>query len=180
MNWTILTGQAPELRTLDIAVKYNVVRPARITITAEHWIPAKAIERNYRKAQQRLLGKDNHPLSLRSLATLRFVEANKRSESKWPGWRKLMEQWNLKYPKWHSKGVRNFQRTYDRALEEVAHPSVHIVGRKLSVNEQRRMHRKIAETRAAEQRMIARLDKFGEKIEKDVPLIEVPPPREDS
>lgn len=42
------------------------------------------------------------------------------------------------------------------------------------------MHRKIAETRAAEQRMIARLDKLGEKIEKDVPLIEVPPPREDS
>lgn len=179
MSWTILTGQAPELRPLDIAVRYNVVRPARITITAEQWVPAKVIERNYRKAQQRLLGKDNHPLSLRSLATLRFVEADKRSESKWPGWRKLMERWNLEFPEWSCKDVRNFQRTYDRALEEVAHPSVGVIGRKLSPDEQRRKQYRIQESKAAQQRMISKLEKLGEKIGKDVPLIEVPPPRGD-
>lgn len=180
MSWTILTGQAPELRPLDIAVKYSVVRPARITVTAEHWIPAKVIERNYRKAQQRLLGKDNHPLSMRSLATLRFVESDKRRRSKWPGWRKLMEQWNLKYPEWRCKDVRNFKRTYDRALEEVAHPSVRVTGRKLSPNEQRQRQQQIEETKAMKQRIIASFDKLGEKIGRDVPLIEVTPPREDS
>lgn len=166
MAWTILTGEVPQLEPLDVRVLYHGLRPFRIVMTAEHWLPAEAVERNFRETQRRLLGGDKRRPSTRSLRVLEFVEDQISSEGVRPSWRELLRRWNAQFPKEAYKGTgaeANFHRVYHRALEKVAHPDVRLIGRKLSPAEQRRRQRQAEEVRAAEARLIRRLEAHLEK-----------------
>lgn len=135
-------------------------------MTAEHWLPAEVVERNFRETQRRLLGGDKRRPSTRSLRVLEFVEDQIRSEGARPSWRELLRRWNAQYPKEAYKGTgaeANFHRVYHRALEKVAHPEVRLIGRKLSPTEQRRRQRQAEEAKAAEARLIRRLETHLEK-----------------
>jgi hypothetical protein len=51
-----------------------------ITLTAEPWVPAETVLRYYREMQKDVLeGRDNRPLSARSIALFRFVTEQGRS-----------------------------------------------------------------------------------------------------
>jgi hypothetical protein len=163
MAWTILTGEAPQLEPLDVRVLYHGLRPTRIVMTAEHWLPAEAVERNFRETQRRLLGGDRRRPSTRSLKVLEFVEDQIRSEGARPSWRELLRRWNAEFPKESFKDAANFHRVYHRALEKVAHPSLRLIGRKRSPTEQCRMQRQAEEARAAEARLLRMFEAHVEK-----------------
>jgi hypothetical protein len=163
MAWTILTGEAPQLDPLDVRVLYHALRPFRIVMTAEHWLPAEVVERNFRETQRRLLGGDRRRPSARSLAVLEFVEDQIQSEGERPSWRELLRRWNAQCPEWAYKDAANFYRVYHRALEKVAHPSVGLIRRKPSPAEQRRRQRQAEEARAAEARLIRMLKTHSEQ-----------------
>jgi len=163
MAWTILTGEAPHLEPLDVRVLYHGLRPTRIVMTAEHWLPAEAVERNFRDTQRRLLGGDRRRPSVRTLAVLEFVEDQIRSEGTRLSWRKLLRRWNAQFPDWSYDDAANFHRVYHRALEKVVHPSLRLIGGKLSPAEQRRRQRQIEEGRETEALFLRRLEAHIEK-----------------
>jgi len=162
MAWTILTGEAPRLESLDVRVLYHGLRPTRIVMTAEHWLPAEAVERNFKETQRRLLGGDRRRPSVRSLAVLEFVEDQIRSEGTRPSWRELLRRWNAQFPNWSYEDAANFHRVYHRALGKVVHPSLRLIGGKLSPAEQRRRQHQIEEAKAAEALLLRRLEAHEE------------------
>jgi hypothetical protein len=58
----------------------DVMWRGTITLTAEPWVPAETVLRYYREMQKDVLeGRDNRPLSARSLALFRFVTEQVRN-----------------------------------------------------------------------------------------------------
>jgi hypothetical protein len=97
----------------------------KITLAVAPWVNAKEVERAYRLTQQQVIGKDNRPLSLRSMTVFCFVEELLNStEGTRPSWRKMLALYNERYPKGHKlhfkdADPRNFQHTYVRAYAEI-------------------------------------------------------------
>lgn len=120
---------APDIKPLTskVTMSWGKGPPLwNITLTAAPWVSAKEVERAYRDVQRKVIGKDNRPLSPRSIAVFRFVEEVYRSagEAGKLSWRKLLALYNEKYPEEHElhfkdTDPRNFQRTYERAYGEI-------------------------------------------------------------
>ncbi len=96
----------------------------RITLAVLPWVNAKEVERTYRLIQRQVIGKDNRPLSARSVGVFRFVEDVRGSTGDSLSWRRILALYNEMYPKGHrlhfkDADPRNFQRTYERAYAEI-------------------------------------------------------------
>jgi hypothetical protein len=164
MAWTILTGEAPQLDPLGVKVLYHALRPTRIVVTAEHWLPAEVVERNFRQAQRRLLGGNKRRPSARSLAVLEFVEDQIQSEGERPSWRELLKRWNARFPESAYDDAANFHRVYHRALDKVAHPTVRLIGSQMSPAEQRRRQQQLEDIEAAKARFIEAFSRPGARL----------------
>jgi len=121
---------APDIKPLTskVTMSWGKGPPLwNIILTAAPWVSAKEVERAYRDVQRKITGKDNRPLSPRSIAVFRFVEEMYRSAGKPENisWRKLLALYNERYPEDHelhfkdTNDPRNFQRTYERAYDEI-------------------------------------------------------------
>jgi hypothetical protein len=81
--WFVLTGEATPVVALAGRIDTfpgEVMWHGTITLTAETWVPAETVLRYYREMQNDVLeGRDNRPLSARSLALFRFVTEQLRN-----------------------------------------------------------------------------------------------------
>jgi hypothetical protein len=81
--WFVLTGEATPVVALAGRIDTfpgGVMWRGTITLTAEIWVPAETVLRYYREMQKDVLeGRDNRPLSARSLALFRFVAEQVRN-----------------------------------------------------------------------------------------------------
>jgi hypothetical protein len=81
--WFVLTGEATPVGALAGRIDTfpgEVMWHGTITLTAETWVPAETVLRYYRQMQNDVFeGRDNRPLSARSLALFRFVTAQLRN-----------------------------------------------------------------------------------------------------
>jgi hypothetical protein len=79
----VLTGEATPVVALAGRIDTfpgDVMWRGTITLTAEIWVPAETVLRYYREMQKDVLeGRDNRPLSARSLALFRFVTEQVRN-----------------------------------------------------------------------------------------------------
>jgi hypothetical protein len=105
----------------------------KITVTSEPWVHRDEQSRQYESLRNNWLWRQTP--SERRMELLRFVIGfyegyydKKRNitgltpGSSWPGWRRIMEQWNERYPQdhgWHYKDVRNFRRDFRETFETV-------------------------------------------------------------
>jgi hypothetical protein len=132
VSWFVLTGQVPQIRPL--LMRWSMYRGsdynrATITMTIEPWMPADAVRKAYQDLQRRMLGRDNRPLSKRTLALLQFMGKQREIHRARPTWRALCAWWNDAYPEWRcvtSDGQvdeRRFRRDYMRAFEAVMYPA---------------------------------------------------------
>jgi hypothetical protein len=122
MVWFFLTGGVPQPRTLTMKVHFGGGgNGARIEMAMPPWISAETVEKNYRSVQRRMLTKNNHPLSLRRLAVLRFVEEATRDEGKRPPFSQLLSRWNEQHPDWRYDNYRGLSQAYREAFKEVVH-----------------------------------------------------------
>ena len=103
----------------------------RITVTAKPWISPEAVRRQFESLRRAWLWTETP--SERRVELVRFVagfcEGYHNEERRvsgllrganWPGWRRIMEQWNQRYPQehdWHYTDVRNFSRDFREAFE---------------------------------------------------------------
>ena len=120
MVWLFLTGGVPTPRTLTMKVHFGG-GGARIEMAMPPWISVETVEKNYRSVQRRMLTKNNHALSLRRLAVLRFVEEATRDEGKRPPFPQLLPRWNEQHPAWRYKDFRGLAQAYRETLKEVVH-----------------------------------------------------------
>jgi hypothetical protein len=125
---TTSNGDEVNLRRLPVA---GMISNNQITITAEPWVSPEDVRREYKSLQDSWFWKPTP--SERRVQLLRFVVrfCETRFDEKrniatfvrgasWPGWRRIMEQWNQRYPQdhdWHYKDVRNFQRDARETFE---------------------------------------------------------------
>ena len=81
--WFVLTGEATPAVALAGRIDTfpgDVMWHGTITLTAEIWVPAETVLRYYREMQKDVLeGRDNRPLSARSLALFSFVTEQVRN-----------------------------------------------------------------------------------------------------
>jgi hypothetical protein len=81
--WFVLTGEATPVVAMAGRIDTfpgEVMWHGTITLTAETWVPAETVLRYYREMQNDVLeGRDNRPLSARSLALFRFVTEQLRN-----------------------------------------------------------------------------------------------------
>jgi hypothetical protein len=81
--WFVLTDEATPVGALTGRIETfsgDEMWRGTITLTAEIWVPAETVLRYYREMQKDVLeGRDNRPLSARSLALFRFVTEQMRN-----------------------------------------------------------------------------------------------------
>jgi hypothetical protein len=126
--WFVLTGIIPLVCPINWrfeAALREEYDSTYIVLSCAPWVSAKTVQRLYRQAQQEVLGKENRPLSERSLEPFRFAVLEHALEGDWPGWRRLRDRWNQKhaeFPEWQFEDVRYFRNTVARVMETLVHP----------------------------------------------------------
>jgi hypothetical protein len=120
--WFVLTGSAPQVRSLQmlVSVRESVedYEPdtARITVTADAWVDAKEVERAFRDAQRQVLRGDARPLPDRTLEAVTFVARRMREHGKEP-WSKRWEAWNKTCPReWRYSYYNGFRQVFERFI----------------------------------------------------------------
>ncbi|MDF2702369.1 MAG: hypothetical protein K0S10_1313, partial [Rubrobacteraceae bacterium] len=116
--WFILTGmfeaQDP-VRMRYLTYERSEFSRATLTLEVESWVPPEEVLKQYRHAQNELLGKRPRSLKGRTLAVFEFVNRNKGGN-----WSELFETWNKQHPRWRFKDPRHLNTVYTRAVEYVA------------------------------------------------------------
>lgn len=129
--WFVLTGTAPSVQPLQLGTKHwkgEAHERLEITISVEPWVSAKTLARLFIAHQRALLGRENRPISVKNLALLDFVMAQRESGSAPVGWTTLMAKWNRTHPTWGYGDVRHFQRDHLRVRRAVLSPGYPALG----------------------------------------------------
>jgi hypothetical protein len=118
--WFILTGvfafQDP-VRMRYLTYRRSEFSRSTLTLEVEGWVPPEEVSKQYRHAQNELLGKTPRSLKGRTLAVFEFVNRNRDRD-----WAELFEAWNKEHPSWRFKDPRHLNTTYTRALVYIASP----------------------------------------------------------
>jgi hypothetical protein len=135
--WFVLTGDIPPVNPFTTGGKLTHADHTYCTITLqiEPWVSADTVLKAYRAIQRDFLGRDNRPLSQRTLAQLRFVMARSTDDGQLPPWRTLVDEWNAAHcherTEWIYRDcdgepdIRRFARDFRRAYQAVVHPRYH-------------------------------------------------------
>jgi hypothetical protein len=118
--WYVLTDIVPRFRPIRVSAMNYLLEGypgAQVRMRVDVRVPARAVMRAYRKAQDEILeGRDNRLLSARNIRVFRFVMRQVREIGR-RSWRVRMRDWNKEYPEWLYENSRNFHRDYYRAFE---------------------------------------------------------------
>ncbi len=124
----VLTGRAPWVEPVRVTVPEGYPDLYQtVDIKVWPWVPVEEVSSYYERARKEL--NPTPTTSPKRLALLTFVmrhpEVEVPSEGvkpKVPSWRVLLGLWNEHYPEeaeWHYKDVRNFQRDFKEAFDQV-------------------------------------------------------------
>ena len=127
--WFLLTGEAPAID--PVLARMNVrmdslSERAQIFMEIDAWVSAATVAKMYHRAQQRFLGRHNHPVSERRIELFRFITAAMNEDGGIPPWRGQMDAWNVKFEEWWYKDVRNFSRDYRSIRETLLNPEINV------------------------------------------------------
>jgi hypothetical protein len=139
----LLTGAVPNVYPLEVISEgwelgHNSDQPyLEISVRAPLWVSSKAVEKQFRSFQRRMLGGTNRQLNEKNLALLEYIDSALYRQSIsdpecLPSWRKLMAGWNVRYPDWRyptpgsnsseENAPRLFARDYQRAKAVLQNP----------------------------------------------------------
>lgn len=127
--WFILTGETPKVAALGHSIDWRLGSQgnrAVIKIHVEPWISANRVTALYRDLQRQILGRHNRPVSERRVALFHFVTTHMDDDGKLPPWRRLLEDWNKRQPRYKYDNVRNFSRDYWAAARLLLFPKLHL------------------------------------------------------
>jgi hypothetical protein len=125
----VLTGLVPWVAPLGHTVPTgNPDLYQAVDITVWPWVPVEAVTRLYELVRKEL--NPTPTTSPKRLSLFNFVMLHPEVEvlregekPKVPSWRELLRSWNERYPegdRWHYKDVRNFQRDFKEAFDQIA------------------------------------------------------------
>lgn len=120
----ILTGKAPEVRTIDarwVPKMGRRLKPQwRIQLTIPPWLTEKEVLQAYRQVRGQVLGGRELPKTTTPLKVARFVWEQERSNGyKRPPWPVLLKQWNEEHPGARFKTYNHFRMYFTRGAKVV-------------------------------------------------------------
>lgn len=124
----VLTGRPPWVEPIRVTIPEGYPDLYQtVDITAWPWVPVEKITSLYERVRKEL--NPTPTTSPKRLALFLFVMRHPEvkvliegEKPEVPSWRKLLNLWNEQYPKgnnWHYKEVRNFQRDFKEAFDQV-------------------------------------------------------------